>query len=293
MSSQLAGVTVAVLGGDDREIILASRLVRMGALVRAAGNNKLKGLKEVRYCGAIDEGGLIRARYSEKAVALNSRNMAAFRDDCIIIVGFARKLLQDLAAQRGLKLIEIAEMDEVAILNSIPTAEGAIQMAMEASDITIHGSNCLVLGFGRCGVTLARMLHALGAKTVAAARKPSDLARIREMGIEPITYDQLDERIGEADFIFNTVPVMMLNGLQLAGAKPDVYICDIASSPGGVDFEAAARLGLKAELAPALPGIVAPRSAGEVLAQVIPDIMAKELTKSPSTLGGTESSRGC
>lgn len=310
MSSMLTGVTVAVLGGDDRELFLVTQLVRMGALVRAAGNTKLAGIKNVSYyetaqqaaadarivilpMPGIDDQGVVRASFSDQPVVLNEDTVGAFQNNCIIIVGFARKKLQDLAAKRGIKLVEIADMDHVAILNSIPTGEGALQMAMQASDITIHGSTSLVLGFGRCGSTLARMLHALGAKTVVAARKPADLARVREIGMEPLNFSQLAERIGEADFIFNTVPLLVLNSTLLAQVKPDAYICDIASSPGGVDYAAAKRLGLKAELAPALPGKVAPRTAGQVLAQVVPEIIAHELAKPPSTLGETESGRGC
>jgi len=77
----------------------------------------------------------------------------------------------------GIQLIETANLDELAILNSIPSAEGAIQMAMDATKITIHGSASFVLGLGRFGTTLARMLHGIGAQVTGVARKPSDLAR--------------------------------------------------------------------------------------------------------------------
>ncbi len=76
-------------------------------------------------------------------------------------------------------------MDDVAILNAIPSAEGAIQIAMEQLPITIHGSKSFVLGFGRLGKTLARMLAGIGAITTVAARKSADLARIYETGLSP------------------------------------------------------------------------------------------------------------
>lgn len=296
MGSVLAGATIAVLGGDDRELVLVPELVQMGANVKVVGISKLAENRDVQFChrvedavqGAgfavlpmpgIDEEGYIRARYGVGPLFLNREVMRSFRDDCVLIVGTARPLLKELAAQRGLRLVEIAEMDEVAILNSIPSAEGAVQMAMEATDITIHGSKVLVMGFGRCGVTLARMLKAMGAKTAVAARKPADLARIREMGMEPLTYQQLQGYIRDTDIIFNTVPSPVLGRILLEKANPAVYICDIASAPGGVDFTAARDLGLKAELAPGLPGKVAPRTAGLILARVIPDIIVKELTQ--------------
>ncbi len=304
MGSTLAGVSIAVLGGDDRELVLVPELVRKGADVRVAGISKLAESRDVRCCDrvndavrdarfvilpmpGIDEKGIVRAKYSQHPLVLDRETMLAFRDDCVLIVGFARPLLKELAALRGIKVIEIADMDEVAILNSIPSAEGAIQMAMEATDITLHGSNVFVLGFGRCGITLARMLSALGAKTTVVARKPADLARIREMGMEPLTYSQIHHRIGEADVVFNTVPSLVLDKTLLQRANPAVYICDIASAPGGVDFAAAKELGIKAELAPGLPGKVAPRTAGLILAQVIPDIIRQELAN-PSSCSDLE-----
>lgn len=295
MSSELAGVTVAVLGGDDRELILVSKLLTMGANVKVAGISRLNNNQNVQCfhnveeavrdaafvilpMPGIDEKGIIRAKYSEVPLVLDQETMLAFLPDCTVIVGFARQLLRDLVSSRNLKLIEIAEMDEVAIPNSIPSAEGAIQMAMESTDITIHGSNCIVLGFGRCGCTLARMLTALGAKTSVAARKPRDLARVSEMGIQPLTYQELPENIRDADIIFNTVPFLVLDRKLLERTNSAVYICDIASAPGGVDFTAAGELGRRAELAPGLPGKVAPRTAGKILARVIPEILVRELT---------------
>ncbi|MDT3698905.1 MAG: dipicolinate synthase subunit DpsA [Thermincola sp.] len=295
MSSKLAGVTVAVLGGDDRELILVSELLKMGANVKVAGISRLNNNQNVQCfhqivkavqdaafvvlpMPGIDQKGIIRAKYSEIPLVLDQDTIQSFPPDCMVIVGYARPLLKELVSSRNLKLTEIAEMDEVAIPNSIPSAEGALQMAMEATDITIHGSKCLVLGFGRCGCTLARMAAALGAKTIVAARRPRDLARISEMGFEPITYQDLAKHIGEADIIFNTVPSLILDRELLELTDPAVYICDIASAPGGVDFTAAGELKRRAELAPGLPGKVAPRTAGRILARVIPEIMLRELT---------------
>lgn len=300
MSSLLAGASVAVLGGDDREPVLVLELVRLGAAVRVAGISKLAGHRgvqlfenveeAVRDAGfvilpmpGIDEQGRIKAKYGVRPLLLNEDVMRSFDDRCVLITGFARPRLKEMVSGRGLRLVEIAERDEIAILNSIPSAEGAIQMAMEATDITIHGSRAFVLGFGRCGMTLARMLAALGARTSVAARKPGDLARITEMGMEALTYGQLNDRIGEADCVFNTVPSMVLDSVLLQKTKPAVYICDIASAPGGVDFIAAKALGRRAELAPGLPGKVAPRTAGQILARVIPDIIARELSNTSSS----------
>ncbi|PKM41738.1 MAG: dipicolinic acid synthetase subunit A [Firmicutes bacterium HGW-Firmicutes-8] len=299
MSSVLTGVIIAVLGGDDRQLVLIPELVRLGADIKVAGISKLAGDKDVQCfyqveeavrdarfvilpMAGIDEKGFIGCVYGVQPLLLDNEKMLSLRDDCVIITGVARPLLKELVAQRRLKLVELNKIDELAVLNSIPSAEGAIQMAMEATDCTIHGSNSIVLGLGRCGLTLARMLAGMGAKVSVAARKPKDLARIREMGMEPLTFEQLPGYVGKADIVFNTVPQLVLGRKLLEQANPGVYICDIASAPGGVDFEAAGELGIKADLAPSLPGRVAPRTAGLILAKVIPDIITGELAAASS-----------
>lgn len=299
MSSILAGVNIAVLGGDDREIVLVTELLRMGANVRVAGISKLAQNKDVQCfykveeavkgarfvilpMSGINEQGIITAKYAVQPIALDSETLSKFSDDCVVLTGVARPLLKELVEQRRIRVIEVTQKDAFAILNSIPSAEGAIKMAMDATDITIHGSNSIVIGFGRCGKTLARTLAALGAHTSVVARKNSDLARITEMGLKPLTYLQLQQYIGDADIIFNTVPSLVLDKSLLEKVKPDVYICDIASAPGGVNYAVAQELGINAQFAPSLPGKVAPKTAGLILAQVIPEIITTELTNTSS-----------
>src|SRR5690606_38022728 len=152
-------------------------------------------------------------------------------------------------------------LDEVAVLNSIPTAEGAIQRAMEELPVTLHGNRTLVVGFGRCGLTLARMLHGIGSKVTVAARGEGQRARAYEMGIETVPLHALEEVVGEAVAVFNTVPARVLTRRVLQRMSPEVVVIDVASAPGGTDFDAAEELGIKAFLDLGIPGRVAPKTA--------------------------------
>jgi dipicolinate synthase subunit A len=162
-------------------------------------------------------------------------------------------------------MFELLERDDVAIYNSIPTTEGALMMAIQHTDFTIHGSVCLVLGMGRCGLSLARTLHAIGAKVRVGVRQSAHKARATEMGMEAFDLAELGEHIREADIVFNTIPALVLTAQVLSHARHDVVIIDLASKPGGVDYAFAEKRGIKAILAPSLPGIVAPKTAGRIL----------------------------
>ncbi|MBS4024857.1 MAG: dipicolinate synthase subunit DpsA [Clostridia bacterium] len=294
MKCKLEGIKIAVLGGDDRELTLIPRLVALGAKVKVAGFPLLPELSGTTVMTSLeatvneidviilpmpgtDQHGNIRAIYADEKLVMTESVFKQIPQGTPIIVGVAKKFLKDLANKYKVKLLEIAEIDEVAILNAIPTAEGAIQLAMEQTDFTIHNSTAHVLGFGRVGFTMARVLAALGAKVTIVVRKKADVARGFELGYHVCNYQEISEEIGKADLIFNTVPAMVLPKDLLAKIKKRALIIDLASQPGGTDFPAAEKLGIKAILAPGLPGKVAPKTAGEILAKVIPGLILENL----------------
>lgn len=292
MPPQLQGIGVAILGGDAREVILAEHLAVLGAQLRVAGlpvqgsnislctdlRNAVEGVRAVILpFPGINDQGVLYAPLARQPLLLTMDILTLLPPGTPVLVGMAKSALKEMLTEANLKLIEILNLDEVAILNSIPSAEGAIQMAMAEMPITIHGCRALVLGFGRTGITLARMLDSLHAVTLVVARQAPDLARITEMGLQPVPFHKLSEYVGDLDVIFNTVPALVLNEQVLNQVNPETLIIDLASAPGGTDFKAAARMGIKAVLAPGLPGKVAPKTAGRILAQVVPVLLAEEL----------------
>lgn len=296
MSWDLAGITVAVIGGDDRELVLIPELINLGAVVKVAGfppRAELKGARifndlSMAFEGAeavilpmpgTDAEGVVRAIYSHEPLVINDEVLSHLRPGTPIFVGVAKPFLKEMIKRHNLRLIETAELDDLAILNSIPTAEGAIQIAMEELPITIHGSKALVLGFGRCGLTLARMLKGLGSEVYVAARKSADLARSFECGYIPVKFSELPHILPQMQVIFNTVPQLVLDSTKIGLLNKDCLIVDIAAQPGGTDFQAAQKHGIKAILAPGLPGKVAPKTAGKILAEVYPRLILQEIQK--------------
>lgn len=296
MSSALSGIKIAVVGGDDRETVLISELVRLGATVTVVGFPREKTKQGSYVVNSVEEAckgaevlilpmpgtdpnGLIRAVYTEEKLELSEKIVRSLAPNALVIIGVARPFLREWARKYRFTLLEIAEMNEVAILNSIPTAEGALQIAMEELPITIHGARVSILGFGRVGLTLGRMLRNLGAEVTVVSREPAELARAYELGCRQAGFEQLGRVMQSVDVVFNTVPSMVITQDVLKMSNPEVLIIDLAAQPGGTDFEAANSFGIKAILAPGLPGKVAPLTAGKILANVIPRLIITELSK--------------
>jgi dipicolinate synthase subunit A len=226
-----------------------------------------------------DEKGQLNSVFTSKKLVLTKEHMESLPKHCIVYAGIAGTYLKDLCRAHQIQLIQLLDRDDVAIYNSIPTVEGAIMMAIQHTDFTIHHSNCIVLGLGRVGMTLARILAAMGAKVKVGVRSSADIARAFEMGLQPFDIAHLAQKVQDADFIFNTVPALIMTASVLAHVPHDAVIIDLASKPGGVDYPFAEKRGIKAILAPSLPGIVAPKTAGKILAKTMTKLMMEAIHK--------------
>jgi len=178
-----------------------------------------------------------------------------------------------LAGKRGLRLSDYFEREELKIVNAVATAEGAIQLLMQNTPRTLWGSKCLVIGFGRIGRLLAHRLRALGCEVSVSARSYGDLAWIEAYGYAPMETERLDGLLGGFDIVVNTVPAPVMGEARLNELRPDAVCMDLASRPGGVDFAAASKLGVRALWALSLPGEVAPETSGAAIKASIYNIL--------------------
>ena len=163
-------------------------------------------------------------------------------------------------------------------MNTISTAEGAIQIAMEESTKTIHGSKILVMGFGRVSKILSNMLKGIGAEVYCETTKTVNCSWIKAYGYKPILLDELDNSLGKFDIVINTIPHVVLDKEKLSLLNKDCIIIDIASNPGGVDRNAARHLGIKLIWALSLPGKVAPITSAEFIKETLENIL-KDIKK--------------
>ena len=145
------------------------------------------------------------------------------------------------------------KQEELAILNAIATAEGAIEIAIANTNKNIQNSNILILGFGRIGKVLAKKLQALSANVSCSARKNEDLAWIKAYGYNVENTNLLGENLSEFDIIINTIPHLILDEEKIKYLKEECVLIDLASKPGGIDKKTSKDRNLKLISALALP----------------------------------------
>jgi len=222
-----------------------------------------------------DKNGILKATFVKNKVQLTKEFFQLLKKDSLFLIGIAKPKVKKIMEDELIQYIELARLDDLAIMNAIPTAEGAIKIAIEESDKTIFGSKILTYGLGKVGLSLAWRLKALGAESYAVTRDKAAVARGIDLGLKMITYNQLEEHLPVMEIIFNTVPKKIVNSDSISLMNKDTLIIDLASSPGGIDFKAADQMGIKAIQALGLPGKVAPVTAGKILAEITPNIINK------------------
>lgn len=281
---------LCVIGGDLRIVKLVEMLVNDGytvytyALEEAESLNQYDNVKEcLNIIEAISSSDTIIGPIplSSNKVDINTpfskenisiEELFSKLDGKKFIAGSIGEDIEKLTKDRNIDLIDLMAREELTVLNTISTAEGAIQIAMQETLSTIHGSNVLVMGFGRIGKVLAKMLNGIGARVSCEARKESDIAWIKAYGYNPVHLNVLEETISDYDIIINTIPHIILDENNLDKVKRDCLIIDLASNPGGVDREAAKRKGIKTIWALSLPGKVAPLTSAEFIKDTIYNI---------------------
>lgn len=197
--------------------------------------------------------------------------------NALVLAGKVPDNLYSLAKQQQVNIYDYYT-DEFETLNAIPSAEGAIEIAMNQTDFTLCGSKAAVLGFGRIGKTLAKMLSGIGAKVTVCARRKESLALARALGFKVQSLYNLSPCLRNTDIVFNTIPSLILDQTNLLNIKKDTLIIDLASKPGGVDFKCAEELGLKTIHALGLPVKTSPKTSSEILVDSICSLIEERRT---------------
>ena len=251
----------AVVGGDARQAAAARALARAGYSV--GGPEKIAVADYILLPLPLDAA---RTPLAELLRAARPGTLA---------LGGMLSAAKAIAAEAGVKLVDYFAREELTIRNAIPTAEGCIGILMAERSRTLWGSSILLTGFGPVGQALGVRLGALGAQVTAAARRPAQRALAESFGLRSVAIGRLGQLASAFDTVVNTVPAQVLSAEVLARLRPESLIVDLASRPGGTDFEAARRLGHRAIHALSLPAACAPETAGEAVAQTVCEMIGQ------------------
>ncbi len=257
-------LVIGMLGGDKREQEIARRAGATGADVRAYGfpwpDHGIPAVKHIADPAAVLQGarfalfpipgisanGALFAPAAAAPIVPDQAMLSGMAPRAHIILGWADENLKAHCEALSIELHEY-EWDRSLMLQRTPAIiEGLVKIVIENTAITIHNAQACVVGQGTIGAILARYLVALGAHTHVAARNPEQRSAAYVAGAIPHTLEELLQLAPQLDLLFSTVPTRVVSEHVLSRLKKSAFVADLAAPPGGVDFEAAKRLGLTA-----------------------------------------------
>lgn len=288
---------IAVLGGDQRQIAVAHRLAESGLDVAVWGLDvsaekllparRADGWREalrdaeavVLPLPASADGVRVHCPLFSPDEMLRLTSLTDAMEGRLLLGGRIDATLYSLAEGKSIPCIDYFENEALQLRNAVPTAEGAIEIAMRELPVTIDGLSTVILGYGRIGAALGERLQALGATVTVYARRAEQraLAQMHRHAVGKLVC-RGGRTTPEGDLptcrvIFNTVPHRILTPEILGKIPRNCLLVDLASPPGGFDQAELRRMGLPFVWGTALPGKCAPETAGEIIAQTILELL--------------------
>jgi dipicolinate synthase subunit A len=269
-----------VLGGDQRQVELCRLAENRGYRVKALG---LDGQQVVEELWRVDlcqetcvlfpvpmqdrEGNILMPLHGAKISADEAAGAVA--DGAVVFAGMPCKVLTQRAKSGEITLYDLNAIETFAIKNAVLSVEGALACAITLSPISLHGSRCLVMGFGRIGRLLGRALKDVGADVSIAARRPESQAWANAEGFSTLGIQDISSRLDGYDHLFNTVPARVIPDGSLKNIRQDSLILELASKPYGFDPEKAKGHGLNYHIESGLPGRYSPKSAAMIILDTV------------------------
>jgi len=271
---------ILIAGGDMRQVYCGRRLAEQYevSVIGFDGDMLPDDTAEERpeKCGyavlpvpPLDENGCVSTPcFSGKLTVSDVKQRLA--PHAVIFAGRVSDELRRLFA--GYEVLDYMEREELSLRNAVPTAEGAVQIALEEMPVTLSGEKVLIVGMGRIGTALAEILKGFGADITAAVRNAKGAAKAALLGVKTVCTKDMPHGYG---LVFNTVPSMIFGREELSRFGKDTLFIDLASKPGGIDLASAQELGMKVVWALGLPGKTAPVTAGEIIAETVKNMISE------------------
>ncbi len=284
-------IKACVIGGDERQLYAAMEMYKNNIDVSVIGieceNTKLNILQTldievIRNANAIilplpfsTDGIRVYSPMSKTDVKLDEL-IELLTPEQIISGGKLSDTFIKKVRDKNIRVYDYYTSERLTIQNALATAEGAVCIAMNELKTTLCGSKCAVLGYGRIGKLLAKMLKNFGADVSVFARSESALTWAQTEGYNSVCISNLKNFVSDRNVIFNTIPSLIITDTVIDKIDKNTIIIDMASYPGGVDFDYAKKKDIKVIFALSIPGKYAPITAGKVIADTVVSFIKEE-----------------
>lgn len=162
------------------------------------------------------------------------------------------------SALAGYPTVDLLQDQRYVAQNAAITAHCALKYIINALPVTLAGEPILIIGWGRIGKCLARLLRNLDARVTVCARRETDRAMAQALGCDSM---EPDHEVSGFRVIVNTAPASVISDARITQCRPDCFKLDLASVQG--------LPGQDVVWAKGLPGKDAPETSGKLIADTV------------------------
>lgn len=198
-------------------------------------------------------------------ILLGAKDLEGFNGGEIVIGGRADNEAIALFNSLDIKYFNMLEDEIFQARNARLTAEGTLDIILSHSFVSIDRMKVLVIGFGRTGAAVVKLLRDVGVNTLTVATN-SSLRPAMAFADNVIKSSNFD--FAPYDIVINTAPQQIIDDKEILTFSSSAIYIDLASKPA-LSLNFAKYLGVDADIYPALPAKTAPISAGEAIADYV------------------------
>lgn len=265
-------IKFALIGGDKRNILLSKELEKSGHKVVMFGFEKQNIKQSMSLIDAIDFADYIICAipFSRDNISLNT----PLSNEKIIISNFLNLVPKEKLIFTGAvnqkfssykNIIDIYKMKNMTEKSAIATSEGALKIAIENTDLSICDSSILVIGYGKIGSYLSKILKNLGATVEVISRSSNSINKAIDDGFKSYEPTELNNHLSGKHIIFNTAEKIQVNKKNIDLIDKDCIYIELASKPFGINYEDSINTNLKVIYGLSLPAIVSPKTIANVM----------------------------
>lgn len=266
--------TFSILSGDKRQLFIEKYLKKQGFDASLKTNMDFHDTKYIVGCTPFSKhGDYINCDFYSSFPT--STFFSLLKPGQIVFAGsISDTIIKN--APNDVTFVDVLKDENVVWNNAMLTSEGLIAEMIRKTDYALSGSNVLILGFGKCGTNLALRLNALNCNVTIYDHTPKHLSQAASYGYHILEYDDFSLKLNDFDIIINTVPENIFSDFHMSIIQKSCVLFEIASFPYGFDKALAEKYNLSLITCPGIPGITAPKTAGELIAQSIISYLKKK-----------------
>ncbi len=249
---------------DKRDYYIAKALKEEGFLAFAMGEEEKYNAYQKVYVLSI-------------LTSVTKEIVLQLEDNAMLFCRGVDDKVQSLLDEKNIKVYNLLQHQTFIVKNAYLTAEGALGYIIFNTPTSIRQQKVLVLGYGRVGKSMTKVLKDNYAFVAVATDNKKEYSEATILADNVYTLSNYNITVKEFSVIINTIPKKILQGDTLELIDKDCFVLDLASNPGGVDFGKAKSLGLNVMHALGVPGKVAPKTAGLYIKDIIIEVLEKEI----------------